>query len=99
MRVGAVATYPNGRALFRAFQIDAFPRVHPHLLSLVDELRNLDGDAVRQLGRLGARRLGSAAHDRGGLHHRETDNRRQPDARAEAASPLDLKVALWLKPG
>src|ERR1700756_3119229 len=54
--------------LLGALQIHALSRIHADLLAFGDELRDLDRDAVRQLGGLGARRLGGAPHDRGGLH-------------------------------
>src|SRR5439155_914219 len=96
--VGVVATYPNGRALFRPFQIDAFPWVDSHLLPLIDELRYLDGDAVRQLRRLRAGCLGGAPHHWGRLRHGELDDRGQVDAHRTSVEPLHLNVHLGLEP-
>src|SRR2546430_5877143 len=84
--------------LLGAFQVDALARVDPHLFALTDELRHLDGDAVRELGRLRARGLGSPPHHGRRLHHGQLDYRRQLHPDRPAVRPLDLNVHLRLQP-
>src|SRR3989442_6426037 len=90
--------YPIGGGLLGALQIRTFAGVHPHFLTLGDELGHLNRHAIRELGGLGARRLRGTAHDRRGLHDGELHDRRELDADGAAVQPLDLYVHLRLQP-
>src|SRR5690349_10447260 len=66
--------------LLGALQIHTLTGIHAHLLAFRNELGDLNRDPVRQLRRFGARRLGGAPHDGGGLDHVQLHHRRQLDA-------------------
>ncbi len=99
---------PPGRAaagsgivgrLFRPFQVHTLPRVNPHPVTFGDEIRNLHGDAIGQLGGLGARGFRGTAHDGRRFDHIELDHRGQLDRDRATIEPFDLHDHLRLEPG
>src|SRR5256712_7384278 len=52
------------RALFRPLQVLTFPWIDAHALALADEIGDLHGDAVRELGGVCAGRVPGAVHRR-----------------------------------
>jgi len=98
MAGNVVAREDARRPLLRAFEVNALSGIDPNPFTLVDELGNLDRDAIAQACWLGAGGLGRGLHYRRSFYHLQLSDCRQLDCDRSATQPLGLKGHPRLQP-